>query len=127
MAHLVCRRGKYWSIEESFRENGKVKKRVLKYLGARRSDDPQIRMQQMLDTAERRGAEIDEAQRQLYGETSAERQERVREEAKFSQEKFLEATRSASADSMQAPVAESSDEPATADAGSGEPGVSDEP
>lgn len=127
MAHLVCRRGKYWSIEESYRENGKVKKRVLKYLGTRRSDDPQVRMQQMLDTAERKGEEINEAQRQLYGETNAERQERVREEAKFSQEKFLEATRSAPADSTQAPGAESSDEPATADAGSSEPDVSDEP
>ncbi|MDR6305227.1 hypothetical protein GGQ85_002947 [Nitrobacter vulgaris] len=92
MSHLVCRRGKYWSIEESYRENGKVKKRVLRYLGARRSDDPQIRMQQMLDTAERKAEAIADRQRAEFGETGAERQSRLKEEAKFSSERYLEAT-----------------------------------
>lgn len=127
MSHLVCRRGKYWSIEESYREGKKVKKRRLAYFGTRRPSDPQARYQQMIDTAERKGREIDEKQREKYGETNAERQERLREEAKFSQEKFLEATRSAPADSTQAPDAESSDEPAAADADSSQSDVSDEP
>jgi hypothetical protein len=65
----------------------------------------------MIATAERKGAEIDEAQRAKYGETNSERQERLREEAKFSQEKFLEET------TGPAPVApsEPQDTPAPSD------------
>jgi hypothetical protein len=47
-------------------------------------------MEQMLSTAERKAEAIDEAQRCEFGETAAEREERVREEAKFSQEAFLQ-------------------------------------
>lgn len=108
MAHHVIRRGKYHSIEESYRENGKVRKRVLRYLGTRRSDDPQARMQQMLDTAESKGQEIDEAQRAKYGETASERQERAREEAAFSQQSFLDST--ALADPAPAEPAEAKEE-----------------
>jgi hypothetical protein len=77
-------------LEESYREGKKVKKRRLAYFGTRRPDDPQARYEQMIATAERKGAEIDEAQREKYGETNAERQAREKEEAKFSQEKFLQ-------------------------------------
>jgi hypothetical protein len=77
-------------LEESYREGKRVKKRTLFYFGTRRPSDPQARYEQMIATAERKGREIDEAQREKYGETNAERQERLREEAKFSQQKFLE-------------------------------------
>lgn len=33
MAHLVQRKGKYWSLEESYRDGTKVRKRVLQYFG----------------------------------------------------------------------------------------------
>lgn len=90
MAHLVCRKGRYYSLEESYREGKKVRKRTLFYFGTRRPSDPQARYEQMIATAERKAEAIDEAQRQLYGETNAERQERLQEAGKFSQEKFLE-------------------------------------
>jgi len=89
MAHIVCRKGRYYSLEESYREGKKVRKRTLFYFGARRPSDPQARYEQMIDTAERKGEAIDQAQREKYGETNAERSEGLKEEAKFSQEKFL--------------------------------------
>jgi len=94
LVHYVCRKGKYWSLEASVRVPGKkhpIKKR-LAYFGTRRPSDPQARYEQMIATAERKGAEIDEAQKERYGETNAERSERLKEEAKFSPQKFLEAT-----------------------------------
>lgn len=94
MAYKVLVKGKYWEERESFRDpvTGKPRSRFLRYIGKRNSD-PQARMAQMVDTAERKGAAIDEAQRAMNGETNAERQAREREEAKFSQEKFLEETK----------------------------------
>ena len=113
MAHWVLRRGRYWSLEESYRENGKVKKRVLKYEGrisffgfSPIARDPDERMAQMMATAERLAEKIDAEQRAKYGETAAERQERVREEARFSQEKFLEETRAPAEEKGPADVAE---------------------
>lgn len=39
MPHLVRRKGRYWSLEESYRdERGKPRKRVLRYLGLYRVD-----------------------------------------------------------------------------------------
>jgi hypothetical protein len=98
VAHIVCRQGRYYSLEESYREGKKVKKRTLAYYGTRKPSDPQARMEQMLATAERKAEAIDEAQRREFGETAAERQEREKEEAKFSQEKFLGETAQAKDD-----------------------------
>ena len=72
MAHLINRRG-YWSLETSYRDpvTGKPRKRYLHYIG-KRSSDPQARMAQMLDTAERKAEEIDAYQRAAFGETGAE-------------------------------------------------------
>lgn len=44
----------------------------------------------MIATAERKGAEIDEAQRAKYGESNAERRSRLEDEARFSPQKFLQ-------------------------------------
>ena len=71
---------------------GKPRKRYLHYIG-KRSSDPQARMAQMLDTAERKAEEIDAYQRAAFGETGAERAERLKEEARFSPQAFLEETR----------------------------------
>lgn len=110
MAHYVLRKGRYLSLEESYRENGKVRKRILKYFGTRRPSDPQARYEQMIATAERKGAEIDDAQRAKYGESNAERRERLEDKARFSPKAFLEATATAPENACHEP--QSAAEPA---------------
>ena len=106
MAHLVCRRGKYWSLEISVRVGKKVRKQRLAYYGTRKPSDPEARMAQMLDTAERKAEEWDDYQRKEFGETASERRTREDEEATFSQQEFLGET-SAPVDTDDAPVSQS--------------------
>ena len=94
MAHLVCRRGKYWSLEISVRVGKKVRKQRLAYYGTQKPSDPHARMAQMLDTAERKAEAVDAMQKATFGETASERRAREDEEAKFSQQKFMEETTS---------------------------------
>jgi hypothetical protein len=77
-------------LEQSYRDGKKVRKRTLAYYGRQKPGDTQARMEQMLSTAERKAEAIDARQRRDFGETGAERQERTAEEAKFSQEAFLQ-------------------------------------
>lgn len=100
MSYIVRTRKGYYEERESYRDpiTGKPRSRFLRYLGlsyfAPRSDDPEVRMAQMMATAERKGEEIDAMQREKYGETGAEKQEREDAEARFSQARFLEETTS---------------------------------
>lgn len=122
MAHLVCRKNRYWSLEESYREGKRVRKRTLFYFGTRRPSDPQARYDQMLDTAERKAEEWDDYQRREFGETAGERKAREKEEAKFSQEKFLESTTSpAPAEATPNPASPESDSPSEAEQSPSEP------
>ena len=76
MVHVVCRKGRYYSLEESYREGKKVRKRTLFYFGTRRPSDPQARYGQMIATAERKAEKIDAMQRETFGETASGRRVR---------------------------------------------------
>jgi hypothetical protein len=92
MMHYVCRGEKYWLLEHSYREGKKVRKRTLAYYGTRKPSDPEARMEQMLATADRKAEAIADEQRARFGETAEKHSKRLKEEAKFSQKKFLEQT-----------------------------------
>lgn len=81
----------YWERRKSVREGKRVRSVFVAYLG-KRSDEPDARLAQMLDTAERKAEEVDAMQRERFGETGAERAERVASEARFSVGEFLEET-----------------------------------
>ena len=108
MAHVVCRKGRYYSLEESYREGKKVRKRTLFYFGTRRPSDPQARYEQMIATAERKAEEVDAMQREKFGETASEKRERLEDETQFAPKAFLEATMAP--DEPQATVAEPAQE-----------------
>jgi hypothetical protein len=91
MSHYVLRRGKYWE-EYDHDPSNRGRKRFIRYWGRVNPNDPQARMAQMLDTAERKAAEIDAAQRARFGETATERREREEAETRFSPQTFLEET-----------------------------------
>lgn len=125
MAHVVCRKGRYYSLEESYREGKRVRKRTLFYFGTRRPSDPQARYEQMIATAERKAEEIDAMQREKFGETASELRERLEDEARFAPKDFLEATATAPDTSCDDPAAEpaqenSADEPDAGDASESE-------
>jgi len=68
-----------------------AKKVRSRYLG--RVDDADEAMERALRSAERQAREVDDYQREQFGETGAERATRETNERQWSQEKFLEETK----------------------------------
>lgn len=107
MAHWVLRRGRYWSLEESYRENGKVKKRVLRYLGSIVGAP----LEDIVSLGIFKHAPEDRASiaaERAMEKANAEAEVRERQEPKelWSQEKFLEQTRVPAEEKGPADVAE---------------------
>jgi hypothetical protein len=85
----------YRSLEERYRENGRVRSRYIRSLSNDKFERSQDRAMAL---AERAAAKIDAYQRAHFGETGAERAAREAEAAKFSQSEFLAETQAPAAD-----------------------------